>query len=196
MRRAALYIALVFLPAVLAVTPRAWAGRGPQYQYGEAWWLEYSADKATTLLLHFGPPQVSPRQRLAESVKEKIHEETLGVDLDDLEAADPDLGLGEIPAAGGPDAFKLPPVAEAAAPAGTILDYSDRRLQLKLPDGMATTAEGRFGAGLACGEGGPLRAKVGNVQFVECWFKVERLPAAPACIFSVAGDESDRKSVV
>ena len=184
MSRPSVFLVL-FLAALL--TAPAWAGRGPNYSYGEAWWEEYDNDRQTGLLLHFGRPTLTARAQLATTVQKKKDEEKLG-DFDELDEGTKRAGLGVAPVR--PGDLGLPPVDDRAVPAGTVLDYSDRRLTATLGPGLRTGPGGRFGDGLHCDGTGALKLKVPGAKALECSFRIERYPAATACLLALAGDES------
>lgn len=171
--------------AVLSLTAAgALGGKGPTYHYGACWWQEYTDDKDTSLLLHFGPPTVTEQHKLREHLKneKKFDAENLLKDDDDSLPA----GIDRMK----PGDDGLSPVDESKAPAGFVLDYSHARKQLKLPPGFAVVDGGRFGKALSCDGGGAARMTIPGVKSVECWMKIDAYPAAESCIFSVAGGES------
>jgi hypothetical protein len=165
------------------------AGTGPSYRYGEVWWLEYASDARTALLLHFGRPAVSAGAQLAQEV------ESTKQDEDFLEAAltGGDTGVRKNPA-GLPDitpeSMRKPPVDDRAVPPGIVLDYSDARQKLTLPEGMAPIPDGLFGAGLRCEGKGALAVAVKDPEAGECQFRIRKYPARAACLLSFDGDEA------
>ena len=171
----------------LMITAMAFGGVGPNYRYGEIWWEEYEADKETELLLHFGPPTITSRKKLAAAVTAKKKEESLG---DDLELDDgPGLKEADLPKVGG-DLDAKPEVDEKALPPGTVADYSENRRQVKLPAGFKLVPDGMFGQALRCDGTERLSILVNTPQAVECWIRVDAYPAKEACILSLGKDES------
>ncbi len=172
------------LIALLSFAAVALGGKGPSYKYGVAWWQEYTDDKDTGLLVHFGVPQVSEQQKLREHLKKEKQfdsENILKEDDDSLPAGIERLKPGE---------DGLPPVDETKAPAGYVLDYSHARKQLKIADGFKVIEDGRFGKAMSCDGKGGMRVTIPAARSVECWVKIAAYPAAESCIFSVAGGES------
>lgn len=172
----------------LALAGTAGAKVTPNYRYGEQWWSEYASDKYTDLLLHFGAPQVSGREQVQAGMKTAEREELLEPDLESIdEQARADTRLQAMPA----QDMGLPPVEEAKAGPGEVLDYSDKRRVLRLASGQSLVADGgRFGGGLRLTGQGGLRVASGAVDSVECWFRVDAHPAQESCLFSVADDQA------
>jgi hypothetical protein len=164
------------------------AANPPIYRYGEAWWNEYESDPQTALLLHFGPAQISGRDRLEAAVAEKKRDEKLfSLDADDLPQA----------SAGGLETMspeELKPkqrsVDETPTAAGTIRDYSNERQIFPLASGFTITPDGRFGRGLACSGAAAQKVTADSPTFIECWIRFDDLPAKEQCIFSCGADES------
>jgi hypothetical protein len=184
MRHASMIIAVTLLAT--GVTMPA-AGNPPIYRYGEAWWNEYESDPQTAILLHFGPAQISGRDRLEAAVVEKKQDEKLfSLDADDVPKA----------VAGGLETMspeelkpKQRPVDETPTAAGTIRDYSDKRQVFPLASGFTITPDGRFGRGLACSGAAAQKVTADSPMFIECWIHVDALPAKEQCILSCADDE-------
>ncbi len=180
---------IILLVVLAGLATDVYAAR-PRYRYGETWWKEYRSDEDTSLLLHFGRPQVSARQKLAKTVKQKRTEGKLpDLDLDDAPDADwKELQVDKMT----PDDFAKPPVDDSNVPPGVVLDYSDARHKLDLGEGAKITPEGRFGEGLALDGTGAVRVPVavGKTGSFECWFKVDTYPQKSACLFSIAEDET------
>ncbi len=178
---AALLVMLLGLPAL--------ADSGPSYRYGEVWWREYAGDAKTSLLLHFGPPAVSPGAALAKEVEGKNKDE------DFMEAAltGGDTGIQKNPVGLPtltPESMNKPPVDDREVPPGTVLDYSDGRQKLTLPEGMNVIPAGRFGKGLRCTGKVPLKVVVKDPAVGECFFRVTAYPAKGACLLSFDKDEA------
>ena len=119
--------------------------------YGESWWREYRSDEHTTLLLHFGPRQVTEDQTLAQKVKAKHEAEQVDLDIEafdetalpmeGVEMLDPEEELAK---------QQLQPVDESEFPEDAILDYSDnRRVSETTPEGLRIVPNGKFGKGLS-----------------------------------------------
>jgi hypothetical protein len=181
-----LTIVAAFVLAAVAMMPAL--ANPPIYRYGEGWWNEYESDPQTALLLHFGPAQISGRDRLEAAVAEKKRDEKLfSLDADDLPQA----------SAGGLETMspeELKPkqrsVDETPTAAGTIRDYSNERQIFPLASGFTITPDGRFGRGLACSGAAAQKVTADSPTFVECWIRFDDLPAKEQCIFSCNADES------
>jgi len=168
-------IALVLLTVCLSATCHA--GTPPGYRYGEVWWQEYLPDEQTALLLHFGRPQPTPRQQLLKAIAQQAADDHIGEVVDPL--LDPSVKPDDNP------------IDDANVPPGVVLDYSGARQSFTLEKGAAITPKGRFGAGLALdGAGGMKLEHIEHAGPVECWFKVEALPKAESCIYSLGKDEA------
>lgn len=173
----------------LLVSFAAVAGRGPQYRYGECWWREYTWDEGTDLLLHFGKPQVSARQKLSAKVQKKKSEE---VTEDDLLGVDDDSvpGMDNMRLKVAESGVQAPVIKDDNVPADVVQDYCRPRHRPKLGPGMKKVAGGYYGQGLQCTGKGGFTVDLNAPKSVECWFKVDALPAAEQCLLSVAQDES------
>ena len=185
MRHAPMIIAATVLAA--GVTMPA-AANPPIYRYGEAWWNEYESDPQTAILLHFGPAQISGRDRLEAAVADrKRDEKLLSLDTDDV----PQSSSGDLEMMS-PEELKprQRPVDETPTAADTIRDYSDRRQIFPLASGFTITPDGRFGRGLACSGAAAQKVTADSPMFIECWIHVDALPAKEQCILACGADES------
>lgn len=176
---------LALAPLFLLAAATALAGKGPLYRYGEMWWAEYDPDPKTELLLHFGPPTVTARQQLATAVKERGKDQAL--ESGSLKAVVDD-GEEPLPTTRDPNMAALPD--ERRLPAGAVADYGDKRRILQLGNGLRLVPEGRFGPGLRVEAGGSLRVPTRDAAAAECWFRIDALPAAEACVMSLGNDEA------
>ena len=176
---------LVFL--LLAIALPALAGRGPHYKYGECWWREYSYDKGTGLLLHFGKPQVSARKQLSAKIKQKKSEEITEEEFEVEDDTAPELDVMRLKPE---DIGKGPEIKDDNVPGDVAQDYVKPRHRPKLGLGMTKVAGGRFGQGLRCTGKGGMEVRISQPLSVECWFKIAAYPKSEQCILSVANDES------
>ena len=184
--RFALVIVAAAMLAAVATMPAA--ANPPVYRYGEAWWNEYESDPQTSLLLHFGPAQISGRDRLEAAVAEKKRDEALfSLDADDL----PQGSAGGLETMS-PEELKARrrPVDETPTAADTIRDYGDERQTFKVAPGFTITPDGRFGRGLACSGAAAQKVTADAPAFIECWIRVDARPATDQCILSCGDDES------
>lgn len=184
----------LLLPAVLALGCCAHAMAPKyQYQYGEMWWEEYEADARTTLLLHCGPPTRTAARELAVAVEQRRQaDEDPTAALQTPNEAGTTRELTD--ALGKEGAVNLdagpPPVDESKLPPGSLADYSPARRTVKLGPTQRLVPEGRFGQGLRLEPGPALVIPFkGGAMTAECWFRVERYPAAEACLFASGKDE-------
>ena len=172
----------------IAATP-AHAGKGPRYSYGQPWWLEYTSDKETALLLHFGPPTASAGEHLVKKLEaQKKEDELLSPESVKSDAGGKSPGP-ELPSISIED-MKLAVVDDRNVPVDTVLDYSDARRRLTLGEGLAVIPGGRFGAGLQCTGKGALKTVVQNPAMGECSFRIAAYPARTNCLMSFADDEA------
>lgn len=158
----------------------------PSYRYGESWWREYTTDGDTDLLLHFGPPTRSKRERLVEAVEKRREQQTLELDMDALDEQDATLGMPNLR----PEDMARPPVDETRAGPKEVFDYSDKRREIALPEGVDKTDAGRFGGAIEFDGTGQLPVSADGIAAVECSFRVEAYPEQTACLFSVGVDET------
>ncbi len=159
----------------------------PQYRFGEMWWEEYAADRDTDLLLHFGPPTPTSRQRLAAVVRQRQQEEDLLESA--LEKKTTSASL-PIPRQELTDPFAIPLPDESALPPGTIADYSPKQRVIPLAPGWSVIDNGRFGHGVQTSGGAPLQVEVSSPMAAETWTLIESFPQQEACILSLGRDES------
>ena len=174
---------------MLAATALSTAvGNPPTYRYGEAWWNEYESDAQTSLLVHFGPAQISNRDRLESAVTAKRREEALfSLEPDDL----PKVSRGGVETMTPEElTSKLRPVDETATAPDTLRDYSDNRRIFKLSSGFGITPDGRFGRGLTCSGVGVQPVTAETPVFIECWIWCDSLPDREQCILACGDDES------
>jgi len=172
---------------VAALAAMAGPSDAPNYRYGELWWEEYTADRETELLLHFGPPTTTPRQRLAQTVARQRGEEDL---LDAALVRTSGQTPLPFPREEPHDPMVIPLPDESTLPAGQVADYSPRRRTLPLPEGWSLIPAGRFGAGVRTSGGPPLRVATVSPKTVEAWVWIESWPTHEACLFSVSRDET------
>lgn len=177
---------------VLLLGAGAWGGPPPSYHYGQAWWQEYEPDTGTSLLLHFGKPE-APKWKAAAQKSKQVQEERSRRD-------DPFADEDKSPRKPkGPGLMEVQELSmtrlvspEAQPPAGQVLDYA-HGLSFPLPQGAKIVDGGRFGAGLALTGGAGLKARAdfqgSSGESMECWFRVEKLPARAACVLSINNDE-------
>ncbi|MBS3763089.1 MAG: hypothetical protein KGZ25_07280 [Planctomycetes bacterium] len=157
------------------------------YGYGECWWREYRYHDNTQLLLHFGAPQVSGRDKLAKKVKKTRKEEAVFDDLDP--GSDDGLGVEEIEP--DPMAFrKGPRIDPEKVPADQVQDYAHAKHRIRLPEGMRKIDEGRFGGGLLCTGGQGMMIKTGAPNSIELSFNISEFPDETQCLWSTQNDEA------
>jgi hypothetical protein len=177
-----------FLLAAVFLLPRALAGR-PDYQYGECWWKEYRYHEDTELLFHFGTPQISAREELADEVKKAREKKKAVRNLfsEGLEDEGPDTMETELD----PEAYrKGPDIDPSKVPDHTVQDYASPGRRIRLPQGMKKVAEGRYGGGLHCTRGQGLQFRAGSPNSVELSFRISRFPEQMQCLWSVRDDEA------
>ena len=177
-----LLLSLALLPAFVL------AGR-PKYQYGECWWKEYRYSEGTTLLFHFGPPQVSANEALAGDLMEKrAKEEKVGklfsTDPGEDDSVTDEMGMD-------PEGYKRgPQIDPSKVSESEVQDYAHANRRYPLPHGMEKVPGGRFGEGLKCtGETG-LSLNVNAPNSIELSFHIDEYPDTTQCLWSVKKDEA------